>query len=843
MRKFWKITIGGIQHKIFNIFLLGLILVMGAFMGVIAFQTRHLSTIVAETNDQQKQSINTISEQTMDYVVDDSLTTSTALEAFIADNLFSGVGNNMNILARAVADVYENPGQYNPRQVLPPDAANDGTVAVQLVRKGDEKQIGLLGNLGELMKTIFSEGALNSVFIGTADGAFIIADSRSAEKFDSSGSLKFFDTLNRPWYKAAAETGNMYFSDIEKDSFSDNIGIVCSVPVYAGGKLVAVVGADLFVNNIADAIEASFTEGRFTVIINDKAQVIFAPSGQDVFHMEEPVKGDGLYLYVYNAIRGDSAVREVNVDGTEYFMSAAPIPTMGWSIVSVVDKARTQAPAVAMTESFDRITDNATQEFEKGLNNSRNTMIILLIAVFIIGSAVAIFSASRIVRPLTEMTKRIRDISGSDLSFEMSDTYRTKDEIEILATSFADLSFRTQKYIEEITRITTEKERIGAELNVATQIQSDMLPRIFPAYPDRLEFDIYASMRPAKEVGGDFYDFFLTDPCHIALVIADVSGKGVPAALFMVIAKTLLKNRAQQGGHPSEILADVNQQLCEGNESELFVTVWLAIIDLRTGKGWSCNAGHEHPAIRHKGGQFELVEYPHSPAVAMMEGMTFREREFKLDPGDDLFVYTDGIPEATNHSNEMFGTDRMLQALNHEGSSSPEQIIKSVGMEIHAFIDGNKQFDDLTMLCFHYFGPKDGWFVREFDASTSKLDEVLAFLDGGLEEHDCPMKEQTTLDIAVEEIFVNIANYAYEDGKGKAYVGIRFLEDPRTVEILFRDEGKPFDPLKKEDPDITKPAEEREIGGLGIYMVKKSMDSVTYSRRDNMNELILTKKF
>ncbi|MCR4646224.1 MAG: PP2C family protein-serine/threonine phosphatase [Oscillospiraceae bacterium] len=265
--------------------------------------------------------------------------------------------------------------------------------------------------------------------------------------------------------------------------------------------------------------------------------------------------------------------------------------------------------------------------------------------------------------------------------------------------------FNSVQLTAEKMRSEKEKERIGAELNVATQIQADMLPSIFPAFPGRKDFDIHASMNPAKEVGGDFYDFFMIDDDHIALVIADVSGKGVPAALFMVIAKTLIKNHAQLGEYsPAKVLIQANEQLCEGNEAELFVTVWLAIIQLSTGKGVAANAGHEHPALRHVNGQFELVKYRHSPAVATMEGMLFKEHEFQLQPGDTLFVYTDGVPEATNSRNELFGEERMLTALNRVPGAPPSELLKNVKAAVAEFVGEAPQFDDMTMLGFAYFG-------------------------------------------------------------------------------------------------------------------------------------------
>lgn len=280
----------------------------------------------------------------------------------------------------------------------------------------------------------------------------------------------------------------------------------------------------------------------------------------------------------------------------------------------------------------------------------------------------------------------------------------SEDEMQALSEAFVTMAADLKEYMRDLLAETKEKERISTELSLATEIQVNMLPCIFPAFPERTEFDIYAMMHPAKEVGGDFYDFFLIDEDHLALVIADVSGKGVPAALFMVIAKTLIKNQALTGESPAQILRSVNEQLCEGNEAELFVTVWLGIIQISTGKGIAANAGHEHPVIRRKDGKFELVIYRHSPAVAVMEGMNFREHEFELYPGDTLFVYTDGVPEATDSQNKLFGNERMLNALNKNPDAKPEELLKNVKEEVDLFTKEVPQFDDVTMLGIKYYG-------------------------------------------------------------------------------------------------------------------------------------------
>lgn len=331
-------------------------------------------------------------------------------------------------------------------------------------------------------------------------------------------------------------------------------------------------------------------------------------------------------------------------------------------------------------------------------------IIALMILVFALVFA-GFLTMDMIVRPIQLVANEANHFVSKEANVsDRLGLIKTKDEIQMLAESLLTMELSINDYIENIQRITAERERIGAELNVATNIQASMLPTDFDAYSSHTEFKLYATMDPAKEVGGDFYDFFLIDDTHIGLVMADVSGKGVPAALFMVKAKTSIKTRALAGGTPSDILADVNDMLCEGNEAELFVTVWMAIVDLETGKGLAANAGHEHPALCHADGEFELIKYRHGPAVATMEGLPFREHEFELLPGDTLYVYTDGVTEATSASNELFGEERLTTALNHDPKAEPDVLLRTVREDIDEFVGDAPQFDDVTMLAFRYFG-------------------------------------------------------------------------------------------------------------------------------------------
>ena len=336
-------------------------------------------------------------------------------------------------------------------------------------------------------------------------------------------------------------------------------------------------------------------------------------------------------------------------------------------------------------------------------------MLLVMTAIFTIAliAQIVLYKSvdKNIIKPITQLTKSTGEMIDNLESDKVIDIdIHTGDEIEDLADAVKKMDGDLHSYISELASVTAEKERIGTELNVAKRIQEGMLPRIFPPFPERNEFELYAAMIPAKEVGGDFYDFYMVDDTHIALVMADVSGKGVPAALFMAISKVLLKTSVQAGRGPAETLERVNNQLLEGNDTGLFVTVWLAVIDITTGKGVVANAGHEHPVVKKAGGDYELIKYKHSPAVSTIEGMTYREHEFTLEPGDCVFVYTDGVTETTNENLELMGEERMIEALNKHKDAGTTEILSKLKGELDSFAGNAPQFDDITMMIFEYKG-------------------------------------------------------------------------------------------------------------------------------------------
>ena len=354
-----------------------------------------------------------------------------------------------------------------------------------------------------------------------------------------------------------------------------------------------------------------------------------------------------------------------------------------------------------------RQMENLTAVRNRFLSGVFQVLTALMIAI-IIGQH---FYLRRVLlKPLQTITAEAGRFAkeGKPAQRKLREAVRNRDEIGELASSVDQMEEQVARYMKELTAATAEKERISTELSLATRIQADMLPNIFPAFPDRHEFDIYASMTPAKEVGGDFYDFFLVDKDHLAIVIADVSGKGVPAALFMMATKIMIQNIALTGASPREILEMTNNRVCQNNREEMFVTVWLGILDLRTGRITASNAGHEYPLVTGGDGLFSLVQEKHGFVVGGMEGITYREYELTLEKGQELFLYTDGVPEATNAAKEMYGTGRLIEVLNALKSRNrdlkPREVLEKVREDVDRFVGDAPQFDDLTMVCIRYDG-------------------------------------------------------------------------------------------------------------------------------------------
>ena len=524
------------------------------------------------------------------------------------------------------------------------------------------------------------------------------------------------------------------------------------------------------------------------------------------------------FLKVYDSIlKGETQLHNFMYSRKGYTTSVYPVEDADSGVVAIV----------GVVKNMDLLTS---------AKNSYICQIILIEALIAILSGVVwvVYMRRRIVVPVQQlseaalnMVEHLEDGNSPEL------VVKHEDELRELADSFATMYREVGAYIAKLETVTAEKERIGAELDVAAKIQSSMLPCIFPAFPDRNEFDIYATMDPAKEVGGDFYDFFMVDADHLAFVVADVSGKGVPAALFMVIGKTLIKDHTGLHDDLGEVFTEVNNILCASNSEEMFITAFEGVLNLKTGELRYVNAGHEIPFLCRNGGVFEPYKVRAGFVLAGMQGIRYRAGSIQLEPGDKVFQYSDGIPEAINSEKAPYGMKRLESVLAKNSEKAPSELLSLVKADVDAFVGDADQFDDITMLCIEFKG--NG---RKAEISLTpdaeSVETVAEFLDTTLEAWEIPMKVVSKLQIVADEIYSNIVRYSQAKN-----AKVTAIQNGTVLSLRFEDDGKPYDPTTVAEPDITASAEEREIGGLGIFVVRNMMDSMDYKYKDGHNVLTL----
>ncbi len=471
---------------------------------------------------------------------------------------------------------------------------------------------------------------------------------------------------------------------------------------------------------------------------------------------------------------------------------------------------------------------------------SRNLSIALTVEIEVIIFAILFVVLYFLIRRLVVqnihgINASLAKITEGDLDVVLEDL--PVEEFSVLSGDINTTVGTLKRYIDEAEH---QNER---ELLFAEQVQYATLPNIFPPYPERDDLDLYAAMYTAKEVGGDFYDFSFVGKDRLAFLIADVSGKGIPAAMFMMRAKTLIMSLAESCQDAGEALTQANEILCENNDANMFVTVWLGILDLKTGMLEYANAGHNPPLIRGREGEFARLPIQAGFILAGLPGVTYQTESLQLGPDDLLFLYTDGITEATNADNELYEENRLLARLNATADQiSAAELCAQVREDVNAFVGDAPQFDDMTMLALRYRGTDPGWAELTVEATIKNIGMVTEFVDRQLEQAGCPAKAQSQIDVAIDELFGNIARYAYPDREGTATIRVETVDDPLEVRITLIDRGIPYDPLSQESPDTTLSAEDREVGGLGIFLVKNIMDDLSYMYRENCNIVQITKK-
>ena len=432
-----------------------------------------------------------------------------------------------------------------------------------------------------------------------------------------------------------------------------------------------------------------------------------------------------------------------------------------------------------------------------------------------------------VVRNIRKINESLAQITDGNLNVVVD--VRDNEEFASLSDDINSTVATLKNYIDEASA------RFDKDLEIAKKIQHSALPSVFPPYPNRKDFSIFASMDAAKEVGGDFYDFYLLDENHLAFLVADVSGKGIPGAMFMMTSKTLIKSYAESGLAVNDIFTQVNAQLCENNEADMFVTAWMGILNLESGLVRYANAGHNPPLVRHKDGSYEYLKGRANFVLAGMEGVRYKEQQLQLQPGDEIYLYTDGVTEAHDSNKQLFGEERLRASLNETAGMTTDEICKKVKKDVDVFQGEAEQFDDITMLCIHWNEVENK--MLSINPTMESVPLVAAFVEEHLEKFEVPAKLSAKLMVAVDEIYSNIVRYS-----GASEAQIRLVKEEELVQLIFRDNGEPYNPLNEKAPDVTASAEDRAIGGLGIFMVRKMMDNVEYEYTNDRNKLTLTVK-
>ncbi len=411
------------------------------------------------------------------------------------------------------------------------------------------------------------------------------------------------------------------------------------------------------------------------------------------------------------------------------------------------------------------------------------------------------------------------------------------------ALAFGLMIFTTDM-IDKYKNIEKNKDAIEIELKTATNIQKSMLPAILPYFPGRNEFEIFANMIPAKQVGGDFYDFYFIDQDHFAFLISDVSGKGVPSALFMVISKTIIKTNLQLGLSFEEAIEKTNTQLFEGNKESMFVTSWIGVLEISTGKVEFINAGHNYPILKKSNNEICFLKNRSGFILAGKKDSKYNSFNIKLEKGDMLFLYTDGITETINLSKEQYGEERLKNLLLNESNKSIEDICKDVKKDIDSFSNNSEQFDDITMVCLKYNGLdviSNKSINGSFEAKTDKIEDVTNFINKLIAECKVETKTRAEINIIIDEIFGNIAKYAYNKTEGKVEVSAFLTKNPLSLNIIFEDRGIPYNPLNAKEINKNISVNDRKYGGLGIGIVKKISDKIEYEFTNGKNKLMIKK--
>jgi sigma-B regulation protein RsbU (phosphoserine phosphatase) len=627
-----------------------------------------------------------------------------------------------------------------------------------------------------------------------------------------------------------------FFDPILKET-----AVTYSVPVHApDGSLHAIVACEISLQGIRELLdELDLGESGMAILLSAQGVYISHPvrsyeMSQTMFSVAESLGENGKPLpELANLARtllacetGLTKYRR-SADDTPSYIFYRPVPLTGWSLSVTIPEEQILAPL-------------------KKQNAINLTIGLIGGFLLLIASVMLAFS---LTKPLHQLAAAAGRLAMGDFEAPLPKV-RRGDEIGRLTTSFSQMREDLKSYIEELTNTTAAKEKIASELAIAHQIQLGIVPKLFPPYPDRNDLDLFAALEPAREVGGDLYDFALLDEDHLYVAIGDVSGKGVPASLLMAVGKTLLKSTMHAVRDPARTLAMVNDELAAGNDSCMFITAFCGILNLSSGHFTYANAGHNPPLLIPLSGPPKYLRARPGPALGAMENVRYRNMDETLSDRELLVLYTDGVTEAMNPSAEMFGEDRLLAIVTASRENDAETLVSHIMENVHKHASGAEQSDDITILAVRSSASARkspaAQPARAPDTSIAlenkreKLDEMVAWLEAASESFGIPPAETMALNLALEEWFVNVVSYAFSDS-ARHEILLRLWKEQNRVIVAIEDDGAPFDPTAQAAPNTAAGIEERQIGGLGIHFIRKTMNSMSYSRENGKNLVVLEK--
>ncbi|MBQ7493060.1 MAG: SpoIIE family protein phosphatase [Selenomonadaceae bacterium] len=639
---------------------------------------------------------------------------------------------NIIILSRTATKITSNPENYKPVKLINPqfepvyNLQTYMTYGPEIKRNGLtpelERELGAIGNIRILLRPIertFMQYP-SSIYIGTKHGCFICCpsfpDTPKDPKPFTESEIFDYDPRTRPWYKNAVAANKPIFFDLYSHA---NLGkyqrFGCSAPYYdANGEVAGVVGMDVPNIEIYKSIEdTAIGENGFSFVMNGNGEVIFSSHESTDLRSNEnkyDVRTSNektLALAAKKMVDGKSGIMPVVVDGEEYLLAFSPMKSIGWSFATLTPRKDITAAADNAKNYFFAQVDGFISRFQI------EWFFIMLVSAVLLGGLSYVFwltsnkLSARLVKPIHELSDGVRVIASGN--FDKKLDIETGDEIEHLATCFNAMTDELKTYMANLTKVTAEKQRIATELDVATDIQRGMLPEDFPV---RADFELYATMKPAKEVGGDFYDFYFIDETHLAITVADVSGKGIPAALFMVISKTVLNNfmvsiHNREG--LAEVVAAANDKLCANNEAMMFVTVFIGVLDLETGEFTYVNAGHNPPVVyRAEENHCDFLDVKKNFVMGPMDEIPFVEQRTTFKRGDMIFIYTDGVTEALNVAEEEYLPERLIKFMNSTNCAADlKTLLKNIRGDVAAHVGEAEQSDDITMFALRFNGSRE----------------------------------------------------------------------------------------------------------------------------------------